>query len=200
MTSSRTTRMEGRRKGDRFWMALNTDDVVDFPSAAQGGMAPSEVSFVPGWLDEVTGKVREIVELAVNARVRTTHPAFDIVRPPILYTVLGTMSVPELEPIQEWEGHVVDIGDEYFTARLLDVTSGSDYPEEEVEILRRELSFDDNHRLSLGSTFRWVIGYEHRNGQKVRISQIALHDSRSARDVDWNQGRRWTDKIRKAIT
>lgn len=204
--SQRTTRPERRGQGDRFWMAMNTD-VVSFPSAAQGGMARSEVSLVSVRLDEVTGKDMEVVKLAGNVRIRTACPAFSIERPSIrrslLYwrSLLELTSVPTLEPIQEWEGHVVDVGDEHFTARLLDVTGGSDYPEEEAEILRQELSSEDNHRLCVGSTFRWIVGYEHyRDGRKRRISQIMLHDLRFSRDVDWNQGRRWADKIRKALT
>ncbi len=199
--SQRTTRQERRSQGDHFWMAMNTDEVVAFPSVAQGGTAPSEASFVSVRLDEVAGKAMEVVGLAENARVRPAYPAIRIEHPSIWPSLLELMSVPTLEPIQEWEGHVVDVGDEYFTARLLDVTSGSDYPEEEAEILRQELSPEDNHRLSVGSTFRWIIGYEqYRSGQKKRISQITLHDFQSSRDVDWTRGRRWTDKIRKALT
>lgn len=203
--SQRTTRPERRGQGDRFWMTMNTDEVAALPSAAPRRMARNEVSLVSDRLDEVTGKAMEtamkVVELAGNARVRTAYSTFGIERPSIWRSLLEVMSIPTLEPIQEWEGHVVDVGDEYFTARLLDVTGGSDYPEEEAEILRRELSSVDNHRLCVGSTFRWIVGYEHYRGeQKRRISQITLHDFRSSRDVDWNQGRRWADKIRKALT
>lgn len=115
--------------------------------------------------------------------------------------VMDEVTEKAMEVVQEWEGHVVDVGGKYFTARLLDVTGGSDYPEEEAEILRQVLSSEDNHRLYLGSTFRWIIGYEHyRNGQKRRVSQITLRDFRYPCDVNRNQGRRWADKIRKALT
>lgn len=146
---------------------------------------------LPRITDEDMDEARERAREYSDARVRPAYPA----------SLLELLSVPTLEPIQEWVGHVVDVGDEYFTARLLDVTSESDYPEEEAEIQRQELSPDDNHRLALGSTFRWIIGYEHyRSGQKKRISQITLHDFQSSRDVDRTRGRRWAAKIRKALT
>ena len=65
-----------------------------------------------------------------------------------------------LHPLQEWEGYVVEIGDTDFTARLVDLTAGSSYEEEEATVPLNELSDNDIVKLRIGSLFRWVIGYE----------------------------------------
>ncbi|OHV86218.1 hypothetical protein ORS3428_25115 [Mesorhizobium sp. ORS 3428] len=80
-----------------------------------------------------------------------------------------------LQPLQEWEGYVVTISKETFTARLLDVTAGSEIEEEQVEFIKDDLSDTDLTLLHVGAVFRWVIGY-HRDpgGSKRRVSQIVF--------------------------
>ena len=58
--------------------------------------------------------------------------------------------------LQEWEGYVIDIGEDEFTARLLDLTAGSSHEEEEAVIPLAEISEDDLKHLRLGSIFRWA--------------------------------------------
>ena len=77
--------------------------------------------------------------------------------------------------LQEWEGYVIEIGEDDFTVRLLDLTAGSSHEEEEAVIPLSEISEDDFKHLRLGSIFRWVIGYERStSGTKQRVSQIVF--------------------------
>ena len=54
---------------------------------------------------------------------------------------------------QEWEGYVVAINGTEFTARLVDLTAGSSYEEEEAEIPLEEVSEADTQRMQIGSIF-----------------------------------------------
>ena len=78
-------------------------------------------------------------------------------------------------PLQEWEGYVIAIGDTTFTARLTDLTTGADIAREEAEFPMEDLTDDDRERISMGSVFRWAVGYERRlGGTKRRISHIVF--------------------------
>ncbi len=62
-------------------------------------------------------------------------------------------SSPYLHPLQEWEGYVLGVGPESFTARLLDLTAGSTHEEEEAEIPIQEISERDRPRIQSGAIF-----------------------------------------------
>jgi hypothetical protein len=80
-----------------------------------------------------------------------------------------------LQPIQEWEGYVTDIGGETFTARLTDVTAGDDVAAEEAEFPLEDVADGDRSLLKPGAVFRWTIGYlKAPTGNKKRVSQIVF--------------------------
>ncbi len=97
--------------------------------------------------------------------------------------------------LQEWEGYVLEKGDDEFTARLLDLTAGSLQEEEEAVIPLAEISEDDLKRLHPGSVFRWVIGYERSaSGTKRRVSQIVFRDLPVVTKQDLAEGKEWARK------
>lgn len=76
-------------------------------------------------------------------------------------------------PLQEWEGYVVEIGNDFFTARLIDITAESENEEEEADFPISDLSDSDKKLLKVGAIFRWAIGYRKSfSGNKQRISSI----------------------------
>ena len=101
---------------------------------------------------------------------------------------------------QEWEGHVVAINETEFTARLVDLTAGSAYEEEEAEIPLEEISDSDVARLKIGSIFRWVIGFKRSAlGQKERTSLIVFRDLPAMSRSDEQAGRAWAARIQAAF-
>ena len=91
----------------------------------------------------------------------------------------GSQTWPRVtfQALQEWEGYVIEIGEDDFTVRLLDLTAGSSHEEEEAVIPLSEISEDDLKRLRLGSIFRWVIGYAHSaSGNKRRVSEVVFRE------------------------
>jgi hypothetical protein len=78
-------------------------------------------------------------------------------------------------PLQEWEGYVTEIGEETFTARLLDLTQDGVVEEEEADFPIAEISDTDQSVLQPGAIFRWVIGYRRTPaGTKERVSLIVF--------------------------
>ena len=105
-----------------------------------------------------------------------------------------------LHALQEWEGYVLEILEEEFVVRLVDLTSGSSHEEEEATIPLAEISDDDAARLRVGAIFRWVIGYERApSGTKKRVSQIVFRDLPRLTERDLQRGREWARETRKAL-
>jgi len=79
--------------------------------------------------------------------------------------------------LQEWEGYVVSISNETFTARLMDITSNATIEDEEADFLLSDLDDNDRRKISPGSIFRWVIGYRRSpGGTKDRSSRIVFRN------------------------
>lgn len=73
--------------------------------------------------------------------------------------------------LQKWEGVVTEIGNEFFFARLYDLTNkGND---EEAEFALEEISEDERDLFVPGAVFYWNIGYhDSYTGQRIRASII----------------------------
>ena len=77
--------------------------------------------------------------------------------------------------LQEWEGYVVAVTKENFTARLLDITTGRRTEDEEAEFPLEELSDADRQHVRVGSVFRWTVGHRRLpSGTKERVSLIVF--------------------------
>ncbi len=75
------------------------------------------------------------------------------------------------ESLQKWRGVVLEVSDEYFLARLVDIESP--FPDEEAEILKKEISDEDLQLIAPGAVFYWNIGYQvDPSGQRKRASVI----------------------------
>ena len=100
--------------------------------------------------------------------------------------------VTTLHPLQEWEGYVLEIRVTDFVVRLIDLTAGSTREEEEAVIPLAEISDQDSAKMSPGSIFRWVIGYERSpSGTKKRVSQIVFRDLPAITKTDIQDGESW---------
>lgn len=78
-------------------------------------------------------------------------------------------------PLQEWEGHVIDISERGFTARLVDMTREERVASEEADFDFDDVADPDRSLLREGAVFRWTIGYETApGGSKKRVSQLVF--------------------------
>ena len=108
--------------------------------------------------------------------------------------------VATLQPLQEWEGHVVAIEEGEFVARLIDLTAGHSHETEEAVIPLAEISEDDASRMAIGSIFRWVIGYRRsEEGTKTRVSQIVFRDLPRVAGDDIRKGEEWAQAVASAL-
>lgn len=108
-------------------------------------------------------------------------------------------AMPSLHALQEWEGYVVEIRDDDFTARLVDLTGGADYEDEEADIPLCEVSAADAEKIRVGSIFRWVIGYERAAGPVRRVSQIVFRDLPAISAGDLSASMAWASSVETAF-
>ena len=102
--------------------------------------------------------------------------------------------------LQEWEGYVVETRATDFVAHLTDLTAGASHEREEAIIPLSELSDHDAARMTTGSVFRWVIGYERSPaGTKKRVSQIVLRDLPAMTEADLRAGEEWARETMRAF-
>jgi hypothetical protein len=74
--------------------------------------------------------------------------------------------------LQVWEGTVVKVDKDEFTAILRDKTEESN-PDEEVVLSTEELALEDRELLRPGAVFYWSIRYEQESGlPRRRVSRI----------------------------
>lgn len=101
---------------------------------------------------------------------------------------------------QEWEGYVLTVESDIFTARLLDITAGSPVEQEEAEIPIEDVSQDDRDLLKEGAVFRWVIGNQiTRGGQKRRVSQIIFRRLPAWTETEIEEAKRVAETTSQAI-
>ena len=140
--------------------------------------------------------------LAANDSARSTqiggqgngvaaNGAVQILPPPV-----SSVPTASLHALQEWEGYVTDIREGEFWARLRDLTAGDVVEQEEAAIPLEEIDAEDRSRISVGSIFRWVIGYERSvGGMRKRVSQIVFLDLPRMTEQDLDRGREWADRM-----
>ncbi len=58
--------------------------------------------------------------------------------------------------LQEWEGRVLSVGEDTFTARLIDIENNPNH--EEGDFFIKDVRNDDLKLLKPGAIFRWVVG------------------------------------------
>lgn len=101
-------------------------------------------------------------------------------------------------PLQKWEGVVLEVGPETFSARLADLTRSS--PEEEAEFPVDEISNADWALLQPGGVFYWTIGYSNdRFGQRKRESRIRFRRLPAWTAEEIEGARREADDIAKRL-
>ena len=135
----------------------------------------------PNEVEEVTNTEHRSLRGSNNA------DRFSLVKFPLSNTRAPRMAT--LHPLQEWEGHVVEIEKSEFVARLVDLTAGQWHESEKAVIPLAEISEYDASRIVIGSIFRWVIGYERSpEGTRKRVSQFVFRDLPRVTGADLRQG------------
>ena len=117
---------------------------------------------------------------------------------------LHKVSIPKLwkkfHTLQEWEGYVLEVSENEFTARLLDLTADANEEDEEVTVPLSEIAEADHKHLYSGSIFRWIIGHEYsERGTLRRISEIIFRDLPVMSAGDISDGQKWAKEIAESL-
>lgn len=74
-----------------------------------------------------------------------------------------------------WVGHVLEVRDDTFTAKLINTDENTTY--EIAEFDKKDISNCDLHLLNVGAVFYWSIGYANYYGQIIKQSFIRFKRS-----------------------
>lgn len=97
------------------------------------------------------------------------------------------------EVLQKWEGFVLDVLSDSFTARLIDLTQkGSD---EEGEFALDEIDAADKELLNPGAIFYWYIGYSDSSTGRARVSVIRFRRLPIWRSEELQRARREAERL-----
>lgn len=100
----------------------------------------------------------------------------------------------EFQSLQKWEGIVQQIHNDYFVAKLIDLTNK--LPDEIAEFPIEEISEDDKRLVELGAVFYWNIGYQiSKSKQKRRTSLIRFRRLVAWSEKDLQRGKMISDSI-----
>jgi hypothetical protein len=132
------------------------------------------------------------------ARSSVAPEAVVLTLPP--YERLPEYGAGSFNALQEWEGVVLEVGAESFTARLTDLTAGNKIETEEADFPIDDLRDEDRERLRSGAVFRWAIGY-HRSpgGTRTRASRIVFRRLPAWTEQELRAARREAERLSAAI-
>ena len=101
------------------------------------------------------------------------------------------------ERLAAWEGTVIDVLDDRFSARLLARDDAT--PPLDVEVSFREIAPSDRDLLAEGAVFYWDVGYRHRPGAKVRESVLSFRRLPVWREADVVRGTHEAARLKNAL-
>ena len=135
------------------------------------------------------------------AMVTTTsavqNPALiDVLPPPGLIRNNQKAQRGSFYAIQEWEGYVSGIDENYLHADLVDLVTGEKSPSTNAKIPLQEIPESELKWAALGAIFRWSIGYRRSMaGQKDRVSRIRFRLLKSRPRSEVQAIERRTEKL-----
>jgi hypothetical protein len=133
----------------------------------------------------------EIDLIALNRKNAATFPK--------LYLDLPWEESGQFVSLQKWEGYVIEVSNNSFAARLVDLTNAGE--EEEATFSLRRVSADDRLLVRPGAVFYWNIG-EHTDtaGRQGTLSQLRFRRLPAVSDDDMTKARREGKELHDWIT
>jgi len=157
---------------------------------------PAEQLFVdPASIPSYEKPPFESNPLLLNATVLPGNsPSKDDSVAPVVFLKREPIVQPRFVPLQKWEGSILQVLDDSFFARLIDLTSGGS--DEEAEFPIEEVSDADRSLVEPGAVFYWNIGYiDSISGQRTRSSMIRFRRLPVWRSEELERARRRAQRL-----
>lgn len=154
---------------------------------AQKGMGRPDLSDAPERTDQLTS----ISSFAESQPIRPVkRPEFSP----------STDLHVSLQPLQEWEGYIVELNKSSFTARLIDISNDDQIEREEARFLLVDVPKDDQTYVEIGAVFRFVIGHRRLpDGRRLKASKIFFRRRPNHSKFDLEQARSEAKSIVEGI-
>ncbi len=158
-------------------------------------MSPPEVGVSAANMPDVQSSELASIAMTADTSVTETQTA----APPRHQRRLPPKGPRERFDIKgKWQGHVVSVGEETFTAIIEDVLEQS--PDEQVEIYLEEISPDDRPLVVPGARFYWAIGYRDViGGYRMRASIIRMQRLPDWTADDLREAQGWATRMRHLV-
>lgn len=96
-----------------------------------------------------------------------------------------------------WIGHVIEVRDDTFTAKLINTDENTTY--EIAEFDKKDVSNCDLHLLNIGAVFYWSIGYANNYGQIMKQSFIRFKRSVNLSSHEFESIMDDVDKLKEGL-
>lgn len=160
--------------------AQDSSESTSVPAAKATVAAPAPVKRAPGALESASGQGAAVYRL--DTRVGEEQM---------------TSRVDPYEALASWEGEVLAVGNEVFSARIRSRTGST--PVLDVELPRREVDDVDQPLLDEGAVFYWEVGYRRAGGRKVRESRLVFQRLPVWRELDLMMGKREAENLQRDL-
>jgi len=131
-----------------------------------------------------------------NKKERGTSPTLvPVINKPVALVPRSDYRPRIFNAIRSWEGFVIDLYQDYFSARITDLNEKEQ--DEDVEILLKDVSEDDKKLVMPGAIFYWHVGYENERGTVKRSSIIRFRRMPRWSSSDFKKARELETKIKK---
>ena len=119
-------------------------------------------------------------------------------KPPVIKSKTGPLLRDKFLSLQKWEGVVLEVKEDSFLARLIDLTEEG--PDEEAEFPLEEVPGGDKQLIKPGAIFYWNIGYhDTSSGQRIRSSMIRFRRLPVWQKTEIDDTKRKAKQLRNAI-
>jgi hypothetical protein len=132
-------------------------------------------------LDALNSKIKIDVETSKTDNIKVTDISFENKSHENPYNLSNIFNKPSVKfnnymcRSQNWVGHIIEITESEFTAKLIDKLDPTTYEIAQFEI--DEVSQGDLGLLKMGALFYWSVGYANQNGQVSKQSLIRFKRS-----------------------
>lgn len=142
----------------------------------------SRVKFYKEILSENSSDLEKVVDKDFNPDNELVSKGFHL-KFPLQRSILKITKYST--SLQKWIGHVLDIDEFSFTARIDELNRTNDIYET-AEFNKSEISSEDLKLLEIGAIFYWNVGYSVENGQKKKESIVMFKRDREWSEDDFN--------------
>ena len=185
---------------------INTVTLMEYEDALTGPISEDKnimgelsVPRIKSYFQEPT--VQSDAEDSIQDDTKTISSFLEFTKPKEKLVALRPTSTSisrTFKASESWEGYVINTFKYFFTARITDINE--EEPDEDIEILYKDISSDEKKLIKPGAVFDWHVGNENDRGTVRRISVIRFRRLPRWTKSDLEKASNIKEKIKALLT